>query len=234
MWVKICGLKKLDQVLMAAELGADAVGFVFERKSPRYVTPAEAVPQALILGKKAQKVGVFWHSPALEVAGLADAAQLDFVQIHPPSKETLRPFVAEVRRYLKLGRKATGIILALSLGEGGYTPEGMAEEVAALSPDMVLVESPKKEGLPGGQGKAWEWGRLQDVRKAFSDRGLDVPLILAGGLNPGNVQKALEEARPDGVDVSSGVEKDGQKDRDSMAAFLKAVREWQAHDGVGG
>lgn len=233
MFVKICGIRDIAALQAAGEAGADAVGFVFHRPSPRYVTPAEAIPLSTIAGRQRVKVGVFMDEPLLEVAGIADSARLDYVQVHAVSDPAA---VKRMRSLLAMAQRPVGIILGVRLvapdaggaagaedGAGPAAEAGRAQAVEAAArlvrdsgTDMAIVE-----GGPAGHGRPWDWSLLRDLAAAVGD---SIPLILAGGLTPANVAEAVRAARPDGVDVSSGVETDGRKDPDKIRAFVAAAK----------
>lgn len=203
MLVKICGLTTMEDASAAVETGADAIGFVFA-PSPRRVTPAQAVEIGARLPPGILKVGVFVAPEPREVAVILEAAGLDLAQIHGAfPEEARRSLGARAIRGVRVGRDEPSPILAL----GG--------------PRFLLLDAyhPDKEG---GTGRTFAWAR------AAAYRGLGAPILIAGGLDPDNVRTALETARPDGVDVSSGVEhRPGRKDPEKMAAFVRAVRCWE-------
>ena len=201
--VKICGITSPEDALLAAEAGADAVGLVFWPASPRHVgVPmarriSEALPASVV------RVGVFVDAPADDMARAADEARLDLLQLHgsePP--EALRSLPRRAWKAVRVGRD---FVVADVLRYAG--------RVAG-----ILLDS-RGDGAPGGTGKTFDWTLAREVRKGPSF------LVLAGGLDPGNVAAAIAAVRPDGVDVSSGVEASpGRKDPGRMRAFVAAAR----------
>lgn len=197
MWVKICGIANLQTAKMVADFQPEAIGLNCYPASPRFVELetakiiSEAVPKSL------QIVGVFVNAPLCEIAGMAYQARLDFAQIHgdePPE------FLAEIQNSLPDVR----LIRAWRMGPDGLADwakylercEGLGVRLAACLLDARV------EGAYGGSGKTVAW----DVVAREYDFDNWPPLILAGGLKPQNVQKAVQIARPWGVDVASGVE----------------------------
>lgn len=217
-YVKICGIKNVDDGRCAAEAGADLLGFVFYPKSPRYVEPAAAGEITTALreefGEKAPRmVGVFVDEPPKRVRAILDEAGLDLAQLHgsePP---------AELRMLHPRAFKA-------------FRPQsrGDAEGFTASYYDVV----PEDEDLPQFLIDAyhpWKFGGTGEmtdlaVAKLIAER---FRLLLAGGLTPESVRPAIERVRPWGVDVSSGVEREkGVKDHDKIRAFIAAAREADA------
>jgi len=203
--VKICGITSVEDGLVAAQAGADAVGFVFWPGSPRRVDVAAARRIARALPPFVLRVGVFVDARPEEMARAAEEVGLDLLQLHghePP--ETLAGLP---RRALK----------AVGVGEDFVPEQALRYEGCAAG---ILLDTRSDGALPGGTGQSFDWTRVRSVRERASF------LMLAGGLNPGNVHLALTAVRPDGVDVSSGVEAaPGRKDADKVRAFVAAVRE---------
>lgn len=222
MWVKICGNTNLEDAALAAELGADALGFVFA-PSKRQVTAAQVAAITPHLPAGVERVGVFYSHDPEEIAGVTHATGLTAVQLHGGFDESL---------LIALGDRFAGTVriiqtLHWTVGEegGGSSPEELASHigrVAALGiADRVLIDS-KVGGAGGGTGVAFDWTR---ARGLFTSAPRSVPLILAGGLRPENVAQAIGELEPWGVDVSSGVEASpGRKAPERLARFLENAR----------
>lgn len=180
--VKICGITRVDDARVAAELGADAIGLVFYQKSPRHVERSTAAAIARAVGPFVTTVGLFVNAPPEIVADTLDAVGLQLLQFHGDEDDAYcRQFG---RPYIKAIRMAPGLDLTQEVtrfpGASGY-----------------LVDAWHRDKY-GGTGETFEWQRLpQDV---------DFPLILAGGLTPDNVAEAIAQVAPYGVDVSGGVE----------------------------
>lgn len=193
--VKICGITRLEDAEAAVQLGADAVGFVFA-KSPRQVSLRAAAQIASRLGPFVTRVGVFVNSPVQQVLSVMDSVGLDVAQLHgnESSADCAKLFN---RRVIKVFR----------VGEHFSTKEMSRYQVAAH-----MLETDAR--VAGGSGQSWDWTRLSRAR--FS-----TPIIVTGGLNPSNVQKAIRILKPYAVDVSSGVEKrPGIKDHKLMEKFI--------------
>lgn len=198
-FVKICGIREDFALEAALGAGADAVGFVFDPASPRYVSPAAARPLAASAQGRALRIGVFVTDDVRDVRRVAGEVGLDAIQwAGSPVPEGALVEMQEMRHIA---------VLHLEAGEDfpGSVPPTWA----------CLADAP---GGPGGMGHLANWeAARQGARRCR--------LLLAGGLTPDNVGKALREVRPFGVDVSSGVETDGRKDPRKVAEFLRAVRD---------
>jgi phosphoribosylanthranilate isomerase len=206
-FVKVCGITSIDDGLAAAEAGADAIGLVFWPGSARFVDVATARAIAAALPPLVTRVGVFVDTPADALARTADAVGLDVLQLH--GAEAPEAFASLGRRGLK----------ALRVGAGFQAGEAARYEGHAAG---VLLDT-RSDVAPGGTGEAFDWSLARDVRDRVSF------LVLAGGLNPANVARAIEVVSPDGVDVSTGVESaPGHKDHGKVRAFLAAVRAAEA------
>ena len=215
MWVKICGNTNLEDAARAAELGADAVGFVFA-ESRRQVTAAQVGAITRVLPVGVERVGVFDSLDAEEIAGAADEAGLTAVQLQGGLDEGL------VERLVERFAGRMGIIQALHwvAGHDG-SAERLAEEIRRVSAlgvvDRVHIDS-KVGSAGGGTGVAFDWGAARAVFAGAPNR---LRLIVAGGLRAENVAEAIAQLRPWGVDVSSGVEAaPGRKDDARVAAFI--------------
>lgn len=200
--IKICGLTDPRQAQACAELGADAIGLVFYPKSPRNVAIDQAKGIVAALPPEVTAVGVFVNAAFDAVMAIFAQCGLGGVQLH--GRET--PELVE-----RLVKENIPVIKALFING---TP-GM-ETAAAYKASAYLVECSGGK-LPGGNAMTWDW----KAAKAF---GVSRPLILAGGLSPANISRAVSEAEPDAVDVSSGVEAEpGKKDLGKVAEFIAAV-----------
>lgn len=200
-WIKVCGITNLDDALAAAELGADAIGFVFA-SSPRQVSPETAQEIIKTLPPLVRTVGVFVDEDAERVAYIAECCDLDLLQFHGQ----------ETAAYC--GRFGRGVVKAVRVqNENDLTacPE-YAGVVEAFLLDTYVA------GQAGGTGVTFDWTIAHAARRYGR-------IILAGGLNPDNVAAAIRVAEPYAVDVSSRIEKKpGVKDHEKMAQFIRAVR----------
>jgi phosphoribosylanthranilate isomerase len=199
MWIKVCGITRLEDAVSAATFGADAVGFVFAA-SPRRVTPEQVCEISSRMPSGLQKVGVFVDSPIDLVREVVECCGLDLVQLHG----------GESPEYCAaLGDMA---IKAIRVDRGTDVLGASRYQCGAL-----LFDS-RAQANRGGTGQTFDWRLLHllDDRKR---------VIVAGGLDPGNVAKAVRLVRPYGVDVSSGVEREpGVKDPVLMYEFIQNAR----------
>ncbi len=198
-WVKICGIQDTETALWAVHAGADALGFVFA-DSRRRVTPEQAAQIISVVPPEVKKVGVFVDAPLARVREIAGFCRLDAVQLHG----------SESPEYCRL--VGFPVIKAFPVGKGDFRQTMKSYDVAAVLLDTYVP------GQAGGTGKCFDWRLVKDLRCAPR-------IILAGGLNPENVQKAVRIARPYGVDVSSGVETNGRKDKEKIRAFIRKAKE---------
>lgn len=198
---KICGITRVEDALAAVEAGADAIGLVFYAKSPRAVTVQQAQAILAALPPFVTTVGLFVDSPRGELNAILDAVPLDLLQFH--GDETPAACEGFRRPYIKALRVKPGVDIAAQIGLYG--------SAAGVLLDTFVP------GVPGGTGEAFDWSLVP--------RGLHMPIILAGGLTPGNVHAAIEQVQPYAVDVSGGVESSkGVKDHAKIHAFVRAVR----------
>lgn len=199
--IKCCGMTRVEDALLATQLGADAIGLVFTARSPRRVSLAQATQIRQALPPFVSAVALFMDDDEALVREVIDAVQPDLLQFHGLESD---PWCAQFgRRYLK----------AIAMGEGA----------SAL---LRLHDFPQASGLlldghglgeAGGSGRTFDWSQMPG--------GLAQPLILAGGLTADNVAQAIRIARPWAVDVASGIEiSPGIKDAGKMAALIDAVR----------
>jgi phosphoribosylanthranilate isomerase len=194
--IKFCGLIRTCDIDAANELRPEYVGFVFAPKSKRYVTPERAAELKRQLAAGIKAVGVFVNDDLYHVAELLNRGIIDIAQLHGSEDE----------EYIGHLRQLTGksIIRAYRI----KTAEDIAEAEKCTA-DHVLLDS------GAGTGEVFDWKLIKNMKR---------PYFLAGGLSPDNVENAVEQLSPYAVDVSSGIETDGVKDKAKMAAFAAAVR----------
>ncbi len=213
-YCKICGITTVDDAFIAADAGADMLGFIFYNKSPRYVTPEKA---ALIAGAvrgaydadAPRFVGVFVDEPAARIQALLDVVGLDLAQLHGSEPPALIRQLCP--RAFKAIRPRTREQAQVALD----TYRDTVPDDARLP--QLLVDAYHPQQL-GGTGHTADPG----LARWLAGR---VRLLLAGGLTPDHVAAAVEQIRPWGVDVSSGVElSPGTKDPARVRAFIQAVR----------
>jgi phosphoribosylanthranilate isomerase len=218
-WIKICATTNLEDALLAAEAGADAVGFVFA-PSKRQVTAGTVSSIASRLPAKLEKVGVFANESIHAVHRTVMDTGLTAVQLH--GDETL----GEARRLRDLLPAHIQILRAVpaSLLANATQQIGQWREVIT----GLVVDS--GNGLQrGGTGQTFDW---QGAQSAIARARTGLKLIIAGGLTPENVCDAIQAFRPWGVDVASGVEAaPGKKDAEKLRAYIANVRHMDLKDG---
>lgn len=199
--VKICGITNLEDAMAAVDFGADALGFVFFRESPRHITPTEATAIIRYLPPFIQSVGVFVDETAETIERTISSCCIDIIQMHgtePPEK------CRSSRRVIKAIRIKNLDSLAPLAGYRGMV-------------SAFLLDAYASDAL-GGTGRVFNWDIAVEA-KQFGN------VILAGGLTPENVSDAVRHVRPYAVDVSSGVEKaKGKKDLAKMRLFIERAK----------
>jgi phosphoribosylanthranilate isomerase len=211
--IKICGLKTPAALDAALDAGADLVGFVFFPPSPRHIGFEAARTLGERVKNRARKVAVSVDANDELLKSCITALKPDLLQLHgrePPER------VAVIR-----SRFGLPVMKALPITErADLSSVHLHANVADLL--MFDARAPREATRPGGLGKAFDWRLLENLT-------LSVPFLLSGGLDAGNVAEALRITRPDGLDVSSGVEHaPGEKDVDKIRAFIRAAREADA------
>jgi phosphoribosylanthranilate isomerase len=204
--VKICGITRLEDGVMAAQLGADAIGLVFYPPSPRYVNVETAQRIVAALPPLISVVGLFMNAEPEAVQAVLTKVPLHLLQFH--GDEEPDACAAFGLPYLK----------AVPMGAGADIRD---YEQYFASASGLLLDSHGGQKM-GGTGQSFDWTRIPARRQK--------PLILAGGLYPGNVAEAIRQVRPYAVDVSSGVESARSvKDAELMRAFLQGVYDSESH-----
>jgi phosphoribosylanthranilate isomerase len=202
LFVKICGLTRAQDAELAAGLGASALGFVFWKNSPRYVTAEVAKGIAANVPEHVLKVGVFVDQPVEEVARIMDEVGLDVAQLHGH----------ETPEYCRQLAKRT-VFKAIGVADNGST------HIDDFDADVVLLVDAHDPARFGGTGKTVNWDSAREIAARRRT-------ILAGGLNAANVKLAVRSVRPYGVDVSSGVESaPGVKDPNRLRTFFEALHD---------
>jgi len=209
MKIKICGITNLADALAAIDAGADLLGFNFYPGSPRYITPAACLQihsEITTHQCSIQTVGVFVNASSQEIASILDLCGLDLAQLSgDESQETLAALGERAFKGLRL-----------------RDPQTAAAALAALqeraTPPACLVDS-YRPGSYGGTGQTGDWGLAQALARRS-------PILLAGGLTPENITLAVQQVRPWGVDVASGVETaPGKKDACKVREFIQNARQ---------
>jgi phosphoribosylanthranilate isomerase len=200
MKIKICGITNLEDALAAVEYGADALGFVFYPKSPRSVTPEKAEEIIAQLPPFITTVGVFVNETPAKIKEVMTSSRLQVVQLHgvePPQECMLwRPSIKAFR-------------------VKDFVDLKPLEQFKCISAYLIDTYAPSSYG---GTGQIFNWDIAVEAKK-FG------PIILAGGLNPENIEKAVRWVKPYGVDVSSGVEAEkGKKDLKKVKEFIEKAK----------
>jgi phosphoribosylanthranilate isomerase len=199
--VKICGITNIDDAIAAVDFGADALGFVFFEKSPRYISHADAAAIIKKLPSFITTIGVFVNENPGQVEKIIDLTHIDVVQLHGNEP----PEMCDVsRRVIKAIRVKSLESLDPLIN---YKDKVSAFLLDTFTPDTF-----------GGTGQIFNWDIAIDA-KQFGR------IILAGGLTPDNIADAVRRVRPYGVDVSSGVESGkGRKDHKKMRLFIEMAK----------
>ncbi len=212
-YVKICGITNLEDALVAVAAGADLLGFIFYPPSPRYVAPAVVAEIVAALrarpvgAHRVQTVGVFVDTSPAEIGDVLRGTGLDLAQLsggEPPHSLEL------------LERRAFKALRPGSRAEAEADAEWYADLGPAEGPELLL-DTYRPQSF-GGTGEVGDWQMAAALAARYR-------LLLAGGLTPKNVQAAVRQVRPWGVDVSSGVEAaPGRKDHEKVRAFIQHVK----------
>ena len=200
--IKICGITNKIDAVNAAGLHVDMLGFVFYKKSKRYVDPKLAEDIINELPASVEKIGLFVDEEKPRVLEIAEDAELTMLQFHGD----------ETPDYCSNFRDRYKVIKAFRLKD-----KNDLKKINDYDTDFYLLDNFNTDSI-GGTGETFDWKILKDFE-------ILKPVILAGGLNPGNIGRAIKEIAPFGVDVSTGVEKSpGRKDLDLMKKFVENVR----------
>jgi phosphoribosylanthranilate isomerase len=202
--VKICGITRPEDAELAASLGAWAIGFILWPQSKRVADPAIAAGIARTMRRRVEVVGVFVNPTLDDVVHANEAIGFTHVQLHGDEGPAFCTAVAE--------RTGARVIKALRIGSGADI-----RAAARYHTDFHLLDAAAGAAY-GGTGRTWDW-------RLLAQRHSSVPMILSGGLDPGNVAEAVAAARPWAVDVASGVESaPGIKDPAKVEAFIAAAQ----------
>lgn len=198
---KICGITRVEDALIAAQAGVDAIGLVFYAKSPRAVSVAQAKDIIAALPPFVSTVGLFVNASRAEINAILAELPLDVLQFH--GDETPDDCEGFARPYFRALRMQPGV--------------DIAQEAAQYTNAQAILLDAWVPGVHGGTGERFDWAHIPtDLAK---------PLILAGGLNADNAAQAMQQVKPWALDVSGGVESSkGIKDADKMRKFLYAVQ----------
>jgi phosphoribosylanthranilate isomerase len=205
--VKICGIMRQEDAQLAVTCGATFVGFVFHPASPRYVTPEVARRIVTSLPSNVEPVGVFVDVAAAEIRRIVETVGLSVAQLHgDESAEDCRSLSGRVWKALRV-----------SSSSAAERAEWLTSSTAYSGCEAMLVDA-KADGVHGGSGLTSDWQLAAALARTR-------PVVLAGGLNAGNVTDAVKAVSPWAIDVSSGVEDSpGKKSEEKMRALFAAVR----------
>lgn len=202
--VKICGITNIADAKLAVDLGADALGFIFFRQSPRYITPIAVKEIITNLPPFVTPVAVVVNESMAEVSSIMEISGCQIVQLHGAESPTF------------LERLAWPAIKSISV----ETVNDLVNLSLYHRACAILLDT-KVTGLYGGTGATFDW---EIVREA---RNFKRPVILAGGLSPENIVEALRVAQPDAIDISSGIEYEpGKKDAQRMSQLFHVIRRY--------
>ena len=204
--VKICGITQLDDALLACDLGADAIGFIFYEKSPRWITMEQAAVISEQLPEHVARVGVFVNTPRDGISTHVEQVKLNAMQFHGDY------LLSEIEQF------DTEQVIAVARVSDTFCAtelEKFRNRVAA-----ILLDTHKK-GLYGGTGATFDWQAAIEA-KVYNR------IILAGGLKPDNIRQAVETIAPYAVDVSSGIEaRPGKKDHKQLKQLFQNLKEYR-------
>lgn len=225
--IKLCGLTRIQDIEIANKLKPEYIGFIFWDRSSRNVSAIQAARLKGKLNPEIKAVGVFVNAPAEQVISYYNVGIIDIAQLHGNENEEyikkLHDAGLTVIKAFKMKKTGENINLAGNANiETPEKPTGSAiTETYGKSTDDVITEAVKSSADyimfdPGkGEGATFNWQLIKGIKREF---------FLAGGLIPENIEKAVETVQPFAVDVSSGIETNGHKDPDKMAAFVKNTR----------
>ena len=197
--VKVCGLTSVEDSLLAVNAGADAIGMVFYEPSPRHVSIETAERIARAAGPFVTTVGLFVDASRAEVEGVLRRVPLQLLQFH--GDESPEYCEAFQRPYMKAIRVKPDM--------------DIVEVISQYSSAVAVLLDTYKKGVPGGTGETFDWDRVPSQSQR------QLPVVLAGGLTPENIQEAIFNTLPYGVDVSGGVESSpGKKDPQKITEFI--------------
>lgn len=198
--VKICGITRIEDALLAIAAGADSLGFVFYKPSPRYIEPSVAADIISALPPFVTTTALFVDESPTVVKDVLSLTKVDLLQFH--GKESPEYCMQFDRPYIKALRMKPDLDLV--------------QQANSYSSARAVLLDAYKAGVPGGTGESFEWNRIPESMRSN--------IILAGGLSADNVAQAIGQVKPYAVDVSGGVEESaGLKDTNKINCFFKEV-----------
>ncbi|MFD1427757.1 phosphoribosylanthranilate isomerase [Kroppenstedtia sanguinis] len=210
-FVKVCGLRSPEDAEKLEGLDVTAAGLIFVPGRHRQVTPEEGAAIAAHLPRGVLKAGVFINPTQKELLSVLDQVPLDLIQLHGEESPQFCEWLKE--------QGQVHVVKVFHMGES--LPVSWEEYAPYI--DAVLLDSSTGQKR-GGTGKSFPWQWIPNEKKRW--RRWELPVWVAGGLSPDNVERLLQEYAPDGVDVSGGVEMKGGKDRNKISQFVERVRQY--------
>ncbi len=203
--VKFCGITNKEDALNAASLGADAIGFIFTKQSPRYVSPETVEEIVIAIPPFIQTVGVFVNEDKTIIESIVSRCKLDLIQLHGEESPGFCLGFGLKKRVIKSFRiRDLDDLKPLSAYQG------------AISAALLDTKVPTKRG---GTGQSFDWGLALKAKEC------EFPIILAGGVTISNIRKAIQLVNPYAIDISSGIEVYlGKKDYNKMKEIIQAVK----------
>ncbi len=196
--IKLCGLTRIEDIEAVNELKPDYIGFVFASKSKRYISPQKAKILKNLLDPSIKAVGVFVNASPENIAELLNENIIDIAQLHGNEDDD---FITKLRSF-----SGKPIIKAFTIKS-----ENDIEAAQKSTADYVLLDS------GAGTGQAFNWSLIKNIKRDY---------FLAGGLSPENALDAVKKLHPFALDVSSGIETNGIKDKQKMADFIRKGKEY--------
>jgi len=227
--VKICGIQSLEEAKWAIYAGVDAIGFIFVPQSKRYIRPEQAREISLSLPPFMTRIGVFVNENPTIVVEIVQKCYLTAIQLH--GDEDIEDYQTIAVPCIK----AINISVDHYINSAGAHTNSEHQSFFELQPPLenwvgmiqgILVDA-SYQGQLGGTGSPLPWDDPSLQHLFDSIRRFDIPLILAGGLTPENVQRAIRTVKPYAVDVSSGVEHLGTKNQDLIKSFIQKVKTFE-------
>ena len=199
--IKICGLRRKEDISYVNEVLPDFAGFIFDPSRRRYIDPETAAVLRPQLADSIRAVGVFVNAAPEEILRIAETVRLDLIQLHGSEDDT----------YIRNLRKQTFLPIIKAIR---VQTEEDTEQAAASSADLILLDNGA-----GGTGLRFNWELAQKVSRDF---------LLAGGISAENAADAIRLCHPWGLDASSSLETEGMKDPEKIRSFMEAVRQADA------
>ena len=199
--IKICGLRRKEDISYVNEVLPDFAGFIFDPSRRRYIEPETAAVLRPQLADSIRAVGVFVNAAPEEILRIAETVRLDLIQLHGSEDDT----------YIRNLRKQTSLPIIKAIR---VQTEEDTEQAAASSADLILLDNGA-----GGTGTRFNWELAQKVSRNF---------LLAGGISAENAADAIRLCHPWGLDASSSLETEGMKDPEKIRSFMEAVRQADA------